>query len=121
MYKVDMLKVLTAVVLLTVASVLDAAPMMPGEEPTDGGKTGQNQLTCFFPQCIQCIHLISSCILSQVKFKSSFSENHKGNVYNILVHSAEYELLTSALCSVFELQERSFITVWSQHSQMQKS
>uniref|UniRef100_A0A671RHI6 Uncharacterized LOC107698908 n=1 Tax=Sinocyclocheilus anshuiensis TaxID=1608454 RepID=A0A671RHI6_9TELE len=37
MYKVDMLKLLTTVALLTVASVLDAAPLMPGE-PADGGE-----------------------------------------------------------------------------------
>ncbi|XP_016295936.1 uncharacterized protein LOC107653671 [Sinocyclocheilus anshuiensis] len=41
MYKVDMLKLLTTVALLTVASVLDAAPLTPGqpdafEEPADG-------------------------------------------------------------------------------------
>ncbi|XP_016380421.1 uncharacterized protein LOC107718017 [Sinocyclocheilus rhinocerous] len=35
MNKVDMLKLLTTVALLTVASVLDAAPLMPGE-PADG-------------------------------------------------------------------------------------
>uniref|UniRef100_A0A673J2E8 Uncharacterized LOC107709382 n=1 Tax=Sinocyclocheilus rhinocerous TaxID=307959 RepID=A0A673J2E8_9TELE len=44
MYKVDMLKLLTTVALLTVASVLDAAPLTPGqpdafEEPADGGET----------------------------------------------------------------------------------
>lgn len=49
MYKVDMLKVLTTVALLTVAS---AAPLMPGEpdafeEPADGGKMGQNQHLAF--------------------------------------------------------------------------
>ncbi|XP_077051700.1 urotensin II-related peptide [Siphateles boraxobius] len=45
MYKVDMLKVLTTVALLTVASVLDAAPMMPGE-PTDGDprRTGVDEI-----------------------------------------------------------------------------
>ncbi|XP_051982315.1 uncharacterized protein LOC127643572 [Xyrauchen texanus] len=41
MHKGDMLKVLTTVALLTLTSVLDAAPLMPGEpdvfeEPTDG-------------------------------------------------------------------------------------
>ncbi|CAM4505408.1 unnamed protein product [Leuciscus chuanchicus] len=51
MYKVDMLKVLTAVTLLTVASVVDAAPMKPGEpdaaeEPTDGDprRTGVDEV-----------------------------------------------------------------------------
>lgn len=39
-----MLKVLTAVALLTLAPGLDAAPLVPGEpdafqDPTDGGKT----------------------------------------------------------------------------------
>ncbi|KTF89242.1 hypothetical protein cypCar_00021397, partial [Cyprinus carpio] len=44
MYKVGMLKLLTTVALLTVASVLDAAPLMPREpdafgEPADGGNS----------------------------------------------------------------------------------
>ncbi len=46
MYKVDMLTLLTTAALLTVTSVLDAAPLMPGE-PADGGETGQNQLTAY--------------------------------------------------------------------------
>ncbi|KAK7166801.1 hypothetical protein R3I93_006540 [Phoxinus phoxinus] len=51
MYKVDMLKVLTTVALLTVASVSDAAPMTPGEpdaveEPTGGDprRTGVDEI-----------------------------------------------------------------------------
>lgn len=66
MYKVDMLKLLTTVALLTVTSVLDAAPLMPGE-PADGGETGQNQLTVYihafirnYLHCIRCIHFSSA-------------------------------------------------------------
>ncbi|XP_039504238.1 uncharacterized protein LOC120460503 isoform X1 [Pimephales promelas] len=45
MFKTDMLNVLTTVALLTVASVLDAAPMTPGE-PTDGDprRTGVDEI-----------------------------------------------------------------------------
>ncbi|XP_059407524.1 urotensin II-related peptide [Carassius carassius] len=44
-----MLKLLTTVALLTVTSVLDAAPLMPGqpdafEEPADGGETGTQRI-----------------------------------------------------------------------------
>ncbi|XP_056114601.1 urotensin II-related peptide [Rhinichthys klamathensis goyatoka] len=47
MYKVDMLKALTTVALLTVASVLDAAPMMPGDpDAVDGDprRTGVDEM-----------------------------------------------------------------------------
>ncbi|XP_067298383.1 urotensin II-related peptide [Pseudorasbora parva] len=47
MYKVDMLKLLTTVALLTAASVLEAAPLMPGEpEAFDGDlkRTGADEI-----------------------------------------------------------------------------